>query len=356
VEEVKARPQHPPLLEELLSRAVADMNAAEVIESSGDSDEEREAEDWLKRRRDSERHVPGPPKPPPERPSTPSRRSLGQALNTARSLCGKDKVSDVILLFYERLAQREEIEAEKVKRTEKISPSTVSLWEVGEDLPKLDWTSSLLRSGVVIPGVTSVTRDWEEETIGQEDLTVPWIEIYIDSSGSMPDPTLDFSPLAFAGFLLAKSAVQAGSKVRIIQYSGCKQVQAMKDFTSSLRTAFPALLKYFGDGTDFPFPVLEDSVNRFRGRAPVARVFITDSDFLMNVQRSSYKVDPWACLEEACRESTRVMAILNLGSIQKIENLSRLLATGLKVVSISDWAELTGVAIRISEGLFPKAG
>lgn len=54
----------------------------------------------------------------------------------------------------------------------------------------------------------------QEEDRGDEPEQVPLdLDLYLDSSGSMPDPAHVLSPVAVAGTILALSALRAGGRV-----------------------------------------------------------------------------------------------------------------------------------------------
>ena len=50
------------------------------------------------------------------------------------------------------------------------------------------------------------------------------LDLYVDSSGSMPDPQLATSYLALAGAIVALSALRAGASVQATLWSGTGQV------------------------------------------------------------------------------------------------------------------------------------
>ena len=60
--------------------------------------------------------------------------------------------------------------------------------DVGDPLADIDWVETVIRSPVVIPGITTVRREWGTST-GAEPKRVPVdLDLYVDSSGSMPNP------------------------------------------------------------------------------------------------------------------------------------------------------------------------
>ena len=141
-------------------------------------------------------------------------------------------------------------------------------WEVGDDLVDVDWTGTLLRSPVVVPGVTTVRRR-HEESEGADPARAPVdLDLYLDSSGSMPDPRVTGSPVALAGAVLALSALRAGARVQATTWSGPGQVAGTGGFTRDADAVLAAVVAHFGGSTSFPLPVLARThLDRAAGRA-----------------------------------------------------------------------------------------
>jgi len=356
--DLKKRPERTTFLltEDRFAEAPGKLSPEEILRAVEEWDEEREADAWRKRRED-DRVVPGIPK---SKTSEKSQRTKGwdrlnRAIQWTRAMDEPGKAPMVILRAYERLADEFLLDPDKEVRWEEATPTTLSTWEVGDDLEEADWRASLLRSGLLVPGVTTVKRDKEEEPVRESPDRPPWLEIYIDSSGSMPDPREEFSHLAFAGFLLGRTAIQAGSKVRIVQYSGAGQIKAMKEFSSSLRVVFQALLEYFGDGTQFPFAFLKESLRTYGSLQPIRRIVLSDPDFFANCLGPSTIPKPLEILGEAQSESASFTAILNLEPllVLDIEAPPELVETGIEILGVGDWEALAGVSSRLSKILFP---
>jgi len=356
--DLKKRPEQVTffLTEDAFTKVSGELSAEEILQAAEEWEEEREANAWRKKRED-DRVVPGIPKPEAQRGKDPTKGwdRLNRAIQWIRAMDQPSKAPSVILRAYERLADEFLLDPDKDIRWEDHTPTTLSPWTVGDDLEEADWKSSLLRSGILIPGITTVKRDKEKEVTTEMPQQPPWLEIYIDSSGSMPDPRAEFSHLAFAGFLLGRSAIQAGSKVRIVQYSGTSQVKAMKEFSSSQPICFQALLEYFGDGTQFPFEVLQKSLQHHAIMQPIRRIVLSDTDFYTNCINRSRPPDPLNVLKQAHSESTAFTAILNLSPLNLFgaKPPAELIETGIEILAIRDWEALAGLASRLSKVFFP---
>ena len=129
-------------------------------------------------------------------------------------------------------------------------------WEATDDLGELDWSASLLRSPVVVPGVTTVRRVHGADAGSERARVALDLDLYVDSSGSMPDPARRLSPPALAGAVLALSALRAGGRVQVTTWSGPRQRTGTDGFTTDADACLRALVAFFGGGTSFPLPLL----------------------------------------------------------------------------------------------------
>lgn len=129
-------------------------------------------------------------------------------------------------------------------------------WDLGEDLGDVDWAATVLRSPVIVPGVTTVRRVHEQQD-GHDPAPRPYdLDLYLDSSGSMPDPQQRLAPVALAGTVLALSALRAGARVQATTWSGPRQVAGTDGFTRDTDEILAAIVAHFGGGTAFPLPLL----------------------------------------------------------------------------------------------------
>jgi len=137
-----------------------------------------------------------------------------------------------------------------------LIPEGTVLWEPGEPVENIDWFSSLSISPVVIPGVTTVQREWGE-SVGSEPEELPCnLDLYVDCSGSMPNPQMHISYTALAGAILCLSALRAGASVQVTLWSGVHQFKITQGFVKDEASILNVLTDYFGGGTAFPIHVL----------------------------------------------------------------------------------------------------
>ncbi len=135
-------------------------------------------------------------------------------------------------------------------RPTEVIPGPLVPWEMGEDVGDIDWPATIARSPFIIPGATTLQREYSDEP-QPETLSPVELDVYIDSSGSMPAPQRS-SPALIAGTALILSALAGGGRVRVTSFSSPHMVHSNDRFTTDSREAIASLLTYFGSGTTFP--------------------------------------------------------------------------------------------------------
>ncbi|MBP7632869.1 VWA domain-containing protein [Candidatus Ozemobacteraceae bacterium] len=141
-------------------------------------------------------------------------------------------------------------------------------WDIGSPVDEMDLFETTAASPVIIPGVTTVRR-LVGIVPGKEPETLPVdLDLYVDCSGSMPDPRYSTSYTALAGAIIILSALRAGSRVKATLWSGKNEVQTTGAFIRDERALLGILTGYLGGGTCFPIHLLRET---FAGRTPKDR-------------------------------------------------------------------------------------
>jgi hypothetical protein len=156
-------------------------------------------------------------------------------------------------------------------------PEGLEPWDIGHPLDQADWTESILLSPRVVPGMTTVQRVWGTSE-GREPERIPLdLDLYVDSSGSMPHPYHQVSYLTLAGAIMALSALRAGARVQAVLWSDKSQVLATDGFVRDELSILRVLCGYFGGGTQFPIPLLRKTYAARRpGDRPTHIMVISD--------------------------------------------------------------------------------
>jgi len=151
-----------------------------------------------------------------------------------------------------------------------------SVLDPGDPLDEASWIESVMRSPVLIPGYTILERDYavdEGRDEGREPLD---LDIYIDSSGSMPDPQRELSHLALAGTIMALSALRAGASVQATLWSGPRQWRSTDGFVRNADAILAVVTGCIGGCTAFPIHKLRDTYVDSKPRRRTHVMIISD--------------------------------------------------------------------------------
>jgi len=160
---------------------------------------------------------------------------------------------------------------------EAFLPTIPEDWEVGDSPSRIDWPLTVIERGP-LAGIRPLQRELEPDDPPAAEGNLPALEIYLDTSGSMPDPQYQLNAMTLAAQILSASAIRRGGSVRGIIYSS--GTPSVSDWMRDEEVARRFLLGYVGGGTDYPFGLLRESAEE---RRDVIRVIVSDSDFLHNV-------------------------------------------------------------------------
>jgi hypothetical protein len=144
----------------------------------------------------------------------------------------------------------------------------VEPWDIGDPLDEIDWLETITQSPRVIPGVTTVKRMYGRVPSSELERVPVDLDMYVDSSGSMPNPQRHTSFLALAGAIIALSALRVGSRVQATLWSGKRQFMCTKGFVRDEDAVLRVLTGYYGGATAFPIHQLRDT---FANRSDTSR-------------------------------------------------------------------------------------
>ncbi len=156
-------------------------------------------------------------------------------------------------------------------------PEGLDPWEPGDPIERIDWRESLSLSPRPIPGMTTVQRRYGVQP-GSEPHRRPLdLDLYVDSSGSMPNPTTQLSWPALAGAVICLSALRAGAAVQVTLWASRQQVMSTRGFVRSADDCLRILTGYYGGGTQFPLPTLREThAARVKLRRPTHILVVSD--------------------------------------------------------------------------------
>jgi hypothetical protein len=256
-----------------------------------------------------------------------------------------EQVPEIMAAYYRRQAEPYLVRPPpRLVLGETIVPTTLEEWDIGEPVAEIDWISTLRLRGEKLGGIAPLRRERIAEYEGAE---VPmWqhkVEIYLDVSGSMPDPRRTINAMTLGALVLAIGAIRAGGAVRALLYSG-SYVKHWEWCRSELEIS-RFLMHYIGGGTVFPFGVLEDSV-RESGAAHPVRVVITDRDFDKNYDS---KPAHGPIFTQAVRRSAPLVLLQHMPAGPARE---RYRAVGAQVVPVEKLEDYPAMAAALGRALF----
>jgi hypothetical protein len=189
-----------------------------------------------------------------------------------------------------------------VAREAEPQPAGVEPWELGEPIEEIDWLHSVALSPRPVPGLTTVRRHFERDAGCEREQVPVDLDIYVDSSGSMPNPQQHVSYLALAGAIIALSALRAGAAVQATLWSGKNQVLGTDGFVNHGDEILRVMTGFFGGGTCFPIHRLR---NTYRDgavlRRPVHILMISDDGITTMFDQDEQGNSGWDIAARALR-------------------------------------------------------
>lgn len=164
------------------------------------------------------------------------------------------------------------------KQGEEPQLEGVEPWSLGEPFDEIDWLQTVAQSPTVVPGVTTVRRVYGVEPGAMEKPEPIDLDLYVDSSGSMPDPRRATSFLTLAGAVIALSALKAGARVQATLWSGAHQWLGTEGFVRDEQAILGILVGYFGGGTAFPIHRLRDTFASRTARDRATHILMISDD------------------------------------------------------------------------------
>lgn len=240
-----------------------------------------------------------------------------------------------------------------IPETTEPLPEGLEPWDIGSPLESADWTESVLVSPRVVPGMTTMQRVWGV-TEGSLPQKQPMdLDLYVDSSGSIPNPQVATSYLTLAGAIVALSALRAGARVQATLWSGSRQFTTTDGFIRDEHKILGILTGYFGGGTAFPIHVLRDTYSeRMPTDRPAHLLIISDDGVTTMFEKDEKGNSGWdiarMAMEKARGGGTMV---LNLwGDWGQNPDLIRAhQEQGWQISVVRTWEELVEFARRFSQ-------
>ncbi|HET9529667.1 MAG TPA: VWA domain-containing protein [Blastocatellia bacterium] len=228
----------------------------------------------------------------------------------------------------------------------------LDVWDIGSPLEEVDWFESTIVSPQVIPGVTTVQRSYGTASGSLPEKQPVDLDLYVDCSGSMPNPQVATSYLTLAGAIISLSALRAGSRVKATLWSGAHDYQTTGEFIRDEREILKILTGYIGGWTAFPIHLLRETfINRKPSDRPAHILVISDDGVDTMFSQDEKNNSGWdvsrMALERARGGGTMV---LNLWSDwQTNQTLARASKEGWDIHRVQTWEQLVEFARAFSK-------
>jgi len=219
-------------------------------------------------------------------------------------------------------------------------------WGPADPLESLDLFGSILQSPYVVPGVTTVQRVYGEAP-GSDPAKVPMdLDIYVDCSGSMPNPAIDVSYLSLCATILAMSALRAGARVQATLWSSAGIFETTGGFIRDEKRVVGTVTGYVSGGTAFPIHILRDTYRDRKPSEPLAHIVVISDDGCDTMLRRDEQGNDGAevCAMAYAKARGGGTLVLNLPRVRHWPARAPLEKIGYRVHSVQAWEDLVAFA------------
>jgi hypothetical protein len=227
-------------------------------------------------------------------------------------------------------------------------PEGLEPWDIGAPLENVDWTASAMSSPYLVPGLTTLERTWGTTEGARAEKQPLDLDLYVDCSGSMPNPQGYVSYLALAGAIVALSALRAGARVQATLWSGTRQFETTGDFITDENKTLQILTGYLGGATAFPIHLLRETYQDRKSTArPVHILIISDDGVTTMFNKDEKGNNGWDIARLAlakARGSGTLVLNLYEGWEGRLPALVQARAEGWQISRVRTWEDLVEFA------------
>lgn len=221
-------------------------------------------------------------------------------------------------------------------------PEGSGTWETGDELEALDYELSIYESPVVIPGITTRRRLYGED-VGSDEAADPlYLDVYVDCSGSMPNPLTQLSYLTLAAVIMSLSALRAGAKVQATLWSDYGRFKSTNGFIDDETELLGIVTGFVSGGTGFPLNVLRDTYAMYPETEPPAHIMVISDAGVDTMLDKDEQDTPGEEIAKMALEKCRGGGTLVLNMFPSVWNdqHERLKELGFDIFLVRRWQEL----------------
>ncbi len=207
---------------------------------------------------------------------------------------------DLLIRYYRELARPHLIPfpMKTLRHSADPLPEGLAQWDLGSPLTAVDWLESVIKSPVVIPGVTTVERTFGETVGSDPEREPPDLYLGVDCSGSMTNPRYGVSYPVIAGAVIVLSALRVRAKAMVCLSGEPGRFTQTDGFSHSERENMKILTGYLGTGYAYGIERLREtflSSDEPRER-PAHILIVTDGDLFYMIKQIT---DGWDIMERS---------------------------------------------------------
>lgn len=259
---------------------------------------------------------------------------------------------DIAVRYYRERALPHRIPFPSRPAPESLEPQMEGLepWDIGDAMDTLDAMQSVMQSPRLIPGLSTVKRVYGVAPGIQRDPIPMDLDLYVDSSGSMPNPQQQTSWLTLAGTVIVLSALKAGARVQCTLWSGAQQFMHTDGFVRNEDAILRVLTGFYGGATAFPIHQLRDTFAKRTERDRPAHILqISDDGITTMFDTDERGNSGWDVSAQALAKARGGgTMVLNLWSKPDAALQRAQREQGWVIETIKDWSDLLGFAKRFS--------
>jgi hypothetical protein len=222
-------------------------------------------------------------------------------------------------------------------------PEGYEPWDSGAPLSEVDWLGTVIASPRIVPGLTTVQRVWGEQPGSEPEKEPLDLDLYVDCSGSMPNPQVTTSFLTLAGAIITLSALRTGARVQATLWSGAHQYTTTEGFVRDEAAILRILTGYLGGGTAFPIHILRETfAERGPNDRPVHILIISDEGVTTMFDKDEKNNSGWTiaamALQKARGGGTMVLNLYQ--PVSANADLVRADKEGWRIARVQTWEDL----------------
>lgn len=218
-------------------------------------------------------------------------------------------------------------------------------WEADQPLEDLDLFGSLLLSPQLIPGVTTVERVFGQIP-GHEPQRKPVdLDVYVDCSGSMPNPAVHVSYLALCATILCASALRAGARVQATLWSGPGQFETTQGFLRDENRILGIVTGFLAGSTAFPLHVMRNTYAERKPDDASVHIVVISDDGVDTLLAQDERATPGESIARQALLAARGggTLVLNLPD-RDWPPRTQLESLGFRIHRVTDWEQLIAFA------------